>query len=66
MNIIDIDNINIEQISDNCFKVTCNNQKLSMKLSKVKTPFGLDKEYNNLYLKLELNDQNLVNYVKKI
>ena len=37
-----------------------------MKLSKVKTPFGLDKEYNNLYLKLELNDQNLVNYVKKI
>jgi len=66
MNLIDTNNINIEQISDNCFKITCNNQKLSIKLSKVKPPFGLDKEYNNLYLKLQLNDQNLVTYVKEI
>jgi hypothetical protein len=65
-NLIDINKISIVNINDNSFKVSYNNQKLMLSLSSINIPFGLDNEYNNLYLKMELNNQELLNIIKNI
>lgn len=63
---IDVNKISLEDINENSFKVLYNNQKLILSLFSINTPFGLDKEYNNLYLKMELNNKEISKLINNI
>ena len=53
-NNIDIDNIKIEK-QEQFYSIKYNNSKLLIKIPRLKVPFGIETEYNNLILKLDLN-----------
>ena len=60
MNKINVENIIFGSSSNNFYSIKNkrSNKSLKFKLKKVFLPFGLDEEYNNYYLKFELNDND--------
>jgi hypothetical protein len=60
MNKINIENIIFGSSSNNFYNIKNkkSNKCLKFKLKNVFLPFGLDEEYNNYYLKFELNDND--------
>lgn len=61
MNKINIENIIFGSSSNNFYNIKNkrSNKCLKFKLKNVFLPFGLDEEYNNYYLKFELNDNDI-------
>ena len=61
MNKVNIDNIIFEKIKGNFYNIKNKrtNKYIKYKLKNVFLPFGLDEEYNNYYLKFELENNNI-------
>jgi hypothetical protein len=61
MNKINIENIIFGDSSNNFYSIKNkrSNKSIKFKLKNVFLPFGLDEEYNNYYLKFELDEHNL-------
>ena len=60
MNLNILDNILYEKKTNNFYNLKNKRSKKNIKinLKKVLLPFGLDQEYENYYLKFELNENN--------
>ena len=60
MNLTQIDNIIYEKKTNNFYQIKNKrtNKSIKINLKKVFLPFGLDQEYDNYYLKFELDEKN--------
>jgi hypothetical protein len=64
---LDINKIEIKNISDNIFYIYHDNIILNFWTCKILCPFGIDNEYNKLLIKLELENDNIyAEHLKKV
>jgi len=70
---IDINKLNFIKVSDNIYQINHNKDILKFWSPKICVPFGIDKDYDKYYLRLEIDENEITNknssshiYFKKV
>ena len=60
------DSISLEKTKEDFYKILYNNKRLSFELEDILIPFGVDYDKWNSYVSLETDDEEAINFIKKI